>query len=177
MTTPIDPRTISDESPVTIQNCLGYIAFVWNELQAFLAALSDEQTEQRTDAAGWAVKDHVAHLAAWENGIAALLEGESRTQAMGITEADWNLGDDGINDIIFRQHREKNGEQAKAYLNHVHARLLANLERLNDADLLRPYNSFDAASSSTGPIIEQIAGNTFGHYAEHLPWMRAIAQG
>ncbi|MBC7872040.1 MAG: hypothetical protein H7Y09_14435, partial [Chitinophagaceae bacterium] len=48
---------------------------------------------------------------------------------------------------------------------------------LSDADLMRPYNYYQPESAQAAPIIDRIAGNTFGHYEEHIPWMQAIVEG
>ena len=40
---------------------LAKIEGTWNTLMSFLDGLTPEQREQRTDAAGWTVKDHAIH--------------------------------------------------------------------------------------------------------------------
>jgi Mycothiol maleylpyruvate isomerase N-terminal domain len=55
---------------------------------------------------GWSVKDHLAHLAIWEKGVAALLEGRPRYAAMGFEEATYLHTDlDGLNAIIHEHYR------------------------------------------------------------------------
>jgi|GEM_PF-2242113 len=55
------------------------------------------------------------------------------------------------------------------------ANLLARLE--NGWNDLHTYNHYQPRSTQTAPMIGHIAGNTFGHYEEHLPWMQAIVAG
>lgn len=43
----------------------------WNEFQAYIQTLSAAQLAGPTDAAGWTAKDHIMHLAVWEDGIDA----------------------------------------------------------------------------------------------------------
>ncbi|MBC8098629.1 MAG: hypothetical protein H7Y11_04245 [Armatimonadetes bacterium] len=45
---------------------------------------------------------------------------------------------------------------------------------LTDADLMRPYQYYATDSTREDPVIRWIVGDTFEHYAEHLPWMQAI---
>ena len=49
--------------------------------------------------------------------------------------------------------------------------------RMTDDDLMRSYSSFlpDEPGEDTGaPIVGWIAGNTFGHYADHRAWIEAM---
>src|SRR5664279_3915605 len=61
----------------------------WNNLHAYLSTLTYEQVTIPTDAAGWTVKDHLAHLAIWEDGIWALLEKKPRAAYMGVPDDIW----------------------------------------------------------------------------------------
>jgi len=65
-------------------------------LAPFLAVidrLSAPPLTELRDAAGWTVRDHLTHLAAWADGVAALLRREDRWAAMGLTIAP-SPGDD-----------------------------------------------------------------------------------
>jgi Protein of unknown function (DUF1706) len=171
---------INPNTPVTKANCLHFIEMAWGELQRYLATLSAAQMSEPQDAAGWAVKDHVAHLAAWQNGIAALLEGKSRPEAMGISAEVWaNHADyDALNAIIFEAARGDTPAQAMQQLQATYARLVNAITALPvDAALMKPYREYDPTSDQERPIIEYIMGNTAGHYEEHLPWMQAIVAG
>ncbi|HEX2907891.1 MAG TPA: ClbS/DfsB family four-helix bundle protein [Phototrophicaceae bacterium] len=72
----------------------------WNNLQTDLTALTEEQQTHLKDAVGWTVKDHLSHLAIWEQGVLALLEGKSKREAMEIPPEIWEQGDDAINAVI-----------------------------------------------------------------------------
>jgi len=50
---------------------------------------------------------------------------------------------------------------------------------LSDEQLELPYDRYVAPfTADTGnPVGMSIAGNSFGHYEEHLPWIEAIAAG
>ena len=69
--------------------------------------LTDEQREQRTDAAGWTVKDHAIHLSLWENNLIALLEGRSRIEDFDVPQAVWDEGSDAINAVLQPRHRDR----------------------------------------------------------------------
>lgn len=58
----------------------------WKDLLSFLAAVTPSQASKR-DQAGWSVKDHVTHLAVWEDSVAIFFRGGRRHEALGIEEA------------------------------------------------------------------------------------------
>lgn len=79
-------------------------------LLAAIAGLSDEQMSEPT-IDGWAVKDHLAHLAAWDDLRAAEVE---RISA-GFASA-WKMTDeqdDAYNDAAYELRRSMTAEQAR----------------------------------------------------------------
>jgi uncharacterized protein (TIGR03083 family) len=152
-------------------------------LARFLAALdrlTDDQMSGATDAAGWTVRDHLTHLAAWADGIAALVRREDRWKAMGLAMDNPEAYEDDfdtINAQIAAQHRELSPAEARAWVIAAHRRVAAAVEALDDDDLSAPYDRFVAPfTGDTGhAIVAYVAGNTYEHYAEHHPWIEAIA--
>jgi uncharacterized damage-inducible protein DinB len=151
-------------------------------LARFLAVidrLSDEQMLAPADAAGWNVRDHVAHLAAWADGIAALLRREDRWAAMGLAidnpESD-DLDVDALNAQIAAQHTSLAPGEARAWLVAAHQRVAAALDGLGNDDLSAPYGRFVAPFNSEAgrPIYSYILSNTADHYDEHLPWLPGV---
>ena len=163
-----------DNEPVTRENLLRRIKTGWDQFHAYLETLTKAQMTGPTDAAGWTVKDHIIHLAKWEAGIAAVMEGQSRAEAMGIDDSMWDQGYDPINAIIHRQNSDMSLEAVMNTFQQTHDRLLRDIEALADDDLLKPYNHFVPASKSEHPLVGSIAGNSYGHYEEHTPWIAAI---
>lgn len=171
---------MTDNTPVTTAEMLRRIQAGWDDLQAYLSTLTPQQLTQSTDAAGWTIKDHVRHLAVWEDGIEALISGQSRRERMGVDmetwDSDWDADDFfHINDVIYRQHKNKSLDAVFAEYKSIHERFIKTVGSLSDADLMRPYKSFDSTSSNQTPIFQLIVGDSFGHYAEHRPWIEAIA--
>ena len=167
---------MSDQQTMTKAELLAKIQASWDDITGYLKSLTVEQITQITDAAGWTVKDHVAHIMVWEDGINALLDRQPRYVRMGVDAATWNSGDyDRMNAIIQQRHRGRSWDEVMQTFMDVHEQLIAKLETLTDADLMRPYRDYQPESTSDGPIYNRICGNTFGHYAEHTPWIAAIA--
>jgi hypothetical protein len=126
---------------------------------------------------GWAIKDHLFHLAAWERGIAWLLSGRLRTEGMEITAEEWyNLTMDQVNDLVYHRNRERTAAEALAAFREAHQAMLDALAPLSDADLQRPYADYGegGGQSADRPIVGWIIGDTYDHFEEHLTYIQAI---
>jgi hypothetical protein len=131
-----------------------------------------------TGADGWAVKDHLVHIGAWELLLLGLLERRGRNEAMGISVAD-DASTDAVNDAVWQLHRHETPEKAMDYFKDAHAQLEAGLARLKPGDLERPYSFYRPATAgregTDQPVMEWVAGNTYEHYAEHIAWIGDLA--
>lgn len=169
-----------EETAVTVAELRRRMEAGWQAFAGAIDALSPDQLDGPQDAARWTVQDHMAHLAAWADGIAALLRGEPRWAAMGlaISAAEREgLDYDALNEQIAARHRSKSAAEVRAWLAAAHRRVADAVAAMSDADLLRPYGSFLSPPDAAGdPIFGYVAGNTYEHYAEHLPWIQAIAE-
>lgn len=168
----MDPLT-----DATVPEFLRRLDAAWADLEADLAGYTAHQMTVPTDAAGWTVKDHAAHLVVWLDGMNAVLTGQPRLPRMGLDDATWQSGDgDAINEAIRRRHRDRPLADVLADLRRVHAEFRGRVAAMADADLVRPYADFQPGSPIADPILGRLVGNSFEHYAEHRPWMRAIAE-
>jgi uncharacterized protein (TIGR03083 family) len=171
-------KAVTVESFVSRAELLAKIQHEWETLQAYLETLTETQLTEPTDAGGWSVKDHLMHLAVWEDGIVALLEGESRRERMGIDEIRWKTpGYDQINEVIYHQHRHKSLEEVLQTFNDVHEQLIAKLQSMSDEELQLPYSYYQHSSIQNKPVIKAVLGTTAEHYAEHRAWIDAIVEG
>ena len=156
-----------------------HLHHAWMELQQMLDALSEAQMTTLTDQVGWTIKDHLAHLIAWEQGIVALLNRQPRYPAMGLTtEMTQTQSEDELNEIMRQRFAPRSLSDVRDTLRQTHEALQAALTSLSEADLLKPYAYYQPAEPSNDdvrPVAGWILGNSSGHYLEHLPWMRAIA--
>jgi uncharacterized damage-inducible protein DinB len=155
----------------------------FDELWAFLTGLSAEQFAGRADAGGWTVKDHAIHLSRWHDTFPALLDGESRAVALGVTQEQWDAvrsspnGWDEINGLIQRQERDTPPDEVLRRLREGQERVLGRIRAMSDADAMRPYSHYQPSSTLDIPVVHWMRINTFDHYDEHLDWMREIAEG
>src|SRR5262245_49006016 len=124
---------------------------------------------------GWAIKDHLVHIGAWEHWLLALLERRDRLAAMGAAGADRNV--DAVNAVVYEKHRHESVEQARAYFDDAHAQLMRVLDTQSTEDLERPYRAFfqpGEGEASTQPVMVAVAANTYDHYDEHIGWIKEM---
>jgi Mycothiol maleylpyruvate isomerase N-terminal domain len=150
----------------------------WGSLDDFCRELSDEQMSSGGPD-GWTVKDHVAHIAAWQLSLAALLERRDRQAALGLkafSTTDW----DGQNEVMLRRHRPLVPTEARALELGSRAMVLGALESLSDDDLGRPYSDFQPQDlrtsfpTSQDCLVHWIMGSIEDHVGEHLLSMRPL---
>lgn len=146
----------------------------WEALHALVGQLNETQLTRLRSADGWTVKDHLAHLAAWERSALAIVRGEPRHAVLGVAEADYRNGDfDRMNAAIHARHHERPLADILAEWREAHAQLLAALNALTDADLLRPDTHF-LPGEGGAPLFARILSNTAEHYEEHRAWFSSL---
>lgn len=158
---------------------LDRIERAWAEMDGMLGHLSEEQLTERTDAVGWTAKDHLTHLTAWEASMIAILQRRARHLGLGVDEATYLDGtEDEINAAIQARTKDQRLAEVLAERRAVHEELLATLARLSDDDLRLTYSDYlpDEPGEESGiPMLWRLDGNTASHYAEHRPYIAAIA--
>jgi hypothetical protein len=150
-----------------------------DKLLAAIGGLDDRQLTEPRDAAGWNVRDHLLHLAAWADGIAALLRREDRWATMGVADPDPGPIDyDAMNEQIVAPLRHLSAAEARARLVAADTRVRQAVAALSDEELEQPYGRYAPpfTSDEGHPVGAYIAGNTFGHYEEHLPYIQRLVQ-
>lgn len=164
--------------PTTLNELLTAIDWGWAEWNAALNVLTEDQWRSLRDENGWTVGDHVGHIARWERGAAYFLRGLPRHEGLGVEEALYLQGDDdAINAAIQLQTRSIERDELRTLAQADHDDLRLALSQLDDATLAQPYRHFlpDEPGEGDGPqAMEVVFGNTAGHYAEHLSWLREL---
>jgi len=147
----------------------------WKKLNELIGSLGPDGLAVR-GSDGWAVKDHLFHIAAWELSMVALFEGGDRALAMGVPGLD---GTEEINEAVWKAHRDETGDAARSHSRLVHERLVGLLTKLSDADLALSYNHYqpnDPKQPPAGdrPVSDWVGGNTYEHYSEHIGWISEL---
>jgi uncharacterized protein DUF1706 len=147
----------------------------WRELSGLIESLGADGLE-RKGGGRWAVKDHLAHIAAWELSLLALLDGGDRRTAMGVSEAAADT--DAINEEVWLAHRDAAAAEVLADSRRSHDALMRRLGAMSDADLRRSYNHYQPNDprdpGDDRPVVDWVAGNTYEHYAEHIRYIQEI---
>jgi hypothetical protein len=165
-----EPVTPADKAELLANIQAGY-----DQLEALLATLSEEQMTTPGVNGSWSVKDNLAHLAAWQNYQAARQEGV----LSGIEPPDPALGletEDEINDYYYQQNKERPLADVVADFRKSYQRVLAATEALSWEALNDPFPWADNV-----PVGAYTIGNTHGHYDLHREiiqrWLDSSAQG
>jgi hypothetical protein len=141
------------------------IHFEWAALESAIGPLSDEQMGV-PDAGGWAIKDNLAHLAAWEQFMRLhYLRGLLPHEVLDIDEATFRkANEDELNAILFERHKYRSISDVLAGLRHSHAQVLAELEQISFEDLMEQHYADDPEAR---PLVCWVIYNTYEHYQEH----------
>ncbi len=147
----------------------------WNEYVGVLDGLGEHQWTMRVDDGGWSVKDHVAHVTAWENVVVEVFQhGAPQYVTLQIPEAEWALtGFRGANALI---HARKAGQSLRRVKNNrdiTHARVITLLAGLTDDDLERPFADFGAVFAEQ-PVLVEMIEYLAKHYDEHRTCISAL---
>jgi len=154
----------------------------WTRLNSALDDLTPEQMTEIRDPQGWAVKDHLVHMTAWERSVVVALQGRPRHEGLGITEALYDSGDeDAMNAAIQAQGQAIPLTAALAEFRSVHSQLQQLVAPLTDADLYKAVSEYlppTPGARDERPLIGLIYSNTAHHYSEHQAWIAGlVAQG
>lgn len=169
---------MSEDKVINKQELLDDIEREWTRINQFLDSLSDEQWTGIKNPDGWTIKDHVAHLSAWEQSIIAFFTGVPRYDGLGVSEALYMSHDiDAVNHAIFLNHREDSLADVRVNFAATHDKLMGHINTTSNEDMQKPYSHFLPFEPGDGdgpPAIQTIHNNTAGHYDEHMPWMEAM---
>jgi uncharacterized damage-inducible protein DinB len=131
-----------------------------------ISPASDERLTATDAEAGWSVKDHLGHLANWQQYVADLLAGATAPR---------NIRDDAemdrLNAAIAAENRARSLAEVRASFESSYQALRAQVERLTDAELDQPP---PYGRDWDRKLWQHIAGNGFDHYQEHAEAIEAL---
>jgi hypothetical protein len=161
-------------TPKTKEDLLARILADWTALLTVVEVLSQNQM-LATDPGGWAVKDHLSHLAFWERYLMFHhLRGRASHLVLQIDQdICQQMDEDQINALIFERSRNHSVSYVLEDLHQTHEELLAALAAANFADFEKPGPQDDMVKR---PLIESVASNTYEHYQEHLRTIREVTK-
>jgi hypothetical protein len=162
------------DMPMTRTSLMSAIETSWNNLQDFIQTLTNDELTQAKDATGWTVKDHLIHVAIWENANRAMLEGESKREVLEISPEVWEQDDDPINAVLQERYQNMSLNDVLQTLQENHDAMLKKLNTMTEEDFKLPYSHYQPQSTQERAIIDYVAWDTVYHYNDHREWIAAI---
>lgn len=167
--------TEARQEPQNRAHLLEAIATSWNAYTRLIDTLADEQWTAVTDDQGWTVKDHVAHVTAWENVITEVFRnGSPQYETLQLTESEWReRGLAGAEEVI---HARKAGQSLRRVMHNrdvTHARLVTILSGLSEEAMHRPFAEFGAVDA-TGTVLVELMDALARRYDHHSAAILAI---
>ena len=137
--------------------------------EALLAPLSEEQLSAPGVNGRWAIKDILVHLAAWQTRVSIRLEANARQEEAPLDPINNDEQMNAFNEAMFAANRARPLAEIQAEFRAAVERLQANVDAADERDLFEPGRSvwLDGA-----PLWQNVAGNTFEHYEEHVPMIK-----
>ena len=167
----VETRTV----PTNKAELLAYTEGRWQAVVRLTDALTDSEWTSPTDAAGWSVKDHVAHFVTWVRAEIALLQhGTPLPQSQGIPDALWSTGDfDQMNALVRQQSLNDSPAVVRTERDRVFRKLMEVVGTYSDADLERPATEFglEEPGKSLLAVLLEYHGD---HFEEHRGYIENI---
>jgi hypothetical protein len=146
---------------ITKTALLNNIQSGYNQFEALLASLSEEQMTIPAVNDSWTIKDNIAHLNAWQsyllNQLQGLIDGKQPPAFMP------GLSEDEINEGFYEENKERPLSEVMADFHFANQRVLANVQSISEETLNAPFPWRKDGNAAWGLI----AGNTYEHYDEH----------
>lgn len=161
-------------TPQSKAELLERMAVAYDAAEALIAAHNEADLTRPLSDSGWSAKDYLAHLMVWEGSLVSLLLKKDRMKEMGLNKEITALNDlDAENDVLYQLHKDRSLDDVLQALRDTHQQLLTLLAGLTDEDLQKPYRDYQPQEAEKGddadkPVMGWFAGDTYGHYAEHI---------
>lgn len=151
------------------------------DMEALLASLDEQQITQQGVYGDLSVKDVLAHIVTWERMMLGWLASSQRGVepirfAPGYTFEESDPEEavievmDKLNDHIYKANKDKPLSEIMADFRAAHQEVVQAIQNASEADLTDP-NRFPWRDGQ--PFWPSVAGNTYGHYQEHIDLIRA----
>ena len=116
-------------------------------------------------AGDWSVKDHLAHVAAWERRLLAEMRGDHAAERFGLDEVTSASAEtDDLNALLLARHQDDSPTTVRAEFRAAGEAVRAAFAQLTDANLTRPVRPDDPAVDT---LVDLISWDTYRHYPEH----------
>lgn len=147
----------------------------WKAYSRLLDGLPDAQWDGPTDDTGWTIKDHVAHVTAWENVMIEIFRsGTPPWQTLQIGEDEFAAhGYTTANALIHARTQGQSVRRARRNRELTHVRLMAMLDALEESEFQRPFSDL-APGAGSATVLESLTAFLIRHYDAHRRGIEAI---
>jgi uncharacterized damage-inducible protein DinB len=144
------------------------------EIEAILEEVSSGQMTDVHDDGGWSIKDHLAHIAAWQWHTLGLIAGIPPHEAWYIDETTHQQLDlDGINEMIYERNKDRPLDDVLTDFRKAHEQAILEVSRMSEDDLARELPGRYQGGWVT--IADAITGACIQHDFDHAEDIRMLA--
>src|SRR5581483_9127501 len=142
------------------------------QFEALLASLEEEQMMIPGVNGNWSIKDHIAHLLAWQDHLQELLQAVLDGKKEPPKPVQEFSSVDEINEYIYQKYRDRPLAEVLVAFRASYQRVLSTVQALSQESLNGPFPWYE----DDKPIGSGVAGDTYHHYEEHsgmiLHWLQ-----
>ena len=166
-----------EQEPQDVAELIARIEGAWDAFDAQISHYPEDVLMGPTDVAGWTIRDHLAHLTAWEASVLGIIrDGRPQNETMGVDRSLWEADDlDAINEQVRARTADDSLAEVLEAQRATHRDLLAALGTVSHEQLRQRWTDGVGDASDAPTIFQKIVGNTVEHYPEHAEWIAAIA--
>jgi len=144
-----------------------------SELDDTLDRISPARMEEPGEGDIWCPKDQLSHLAAWHEIVLQRIEGRPEEEFLEIPAKRYETMDiDAVNAFLHHRDRARSPEEAREAFERSFQEVVKALEAVDEDDLYKDYRP----EIRQRLLIDTVIGNTYEHYEEHLPMLRAFVR-
>lgn len=161
----------------TIDELLVEIDAAWQRLMGTMTAYPEADYVEKRDPVGWNSLDHLAHVTAWERTALYPFRGTSRHEALGVTDEQFQMDFDPLNQLVREQTAGESYDEAMARARAVHADLVEAVRQAKVEDLWRPTKALVPDTREQRrevPFIEILMSDGCEHFDEHRAYIEKI---
>jgi hypothetical protein len=159
---------MSEQQPTNKAELMRRIRADRARLEQVLAPL-DEAALEKPGPDGWAIKDHLAHLAAWCQKAAAGVEGRPGYEGLGLDKSAVGLSEEELNARLQAGSHPRPASELVAEFRQANEHILQLISDLPESKLFGP--------QADKSLLGNITGNTYEHDAEHQGWIEERLRG
>ena len=131
----------------------------YDEFEALLAPLNEEQLTTSGVNGDWSIKDNLAHLSAWQRYVLDALQAAQK--GVEFSHPWQKMNDDDINEQIYQANKGRPLTEVRSEFRSAYQLLRDRVVMLTAEELNSPY------PNRTSLRWEHVAGNMYEHFREH----------